>query len=780
MKKIDKAHLLYMTGLSVDKNRMNNITENINFDKDYTFLLSKAQKNLEGMFEQKNKHLSKGVAVIKKLVKQPIDIIPDVNYIDDTSYFNSYENLANDMAEKNLGKRIKNLCEKFINPTIEKPAELIGYKNIDTILVEHKSLSKIMEQYIGKVKKYVNGDFFSLYLANQSDSIGIQPLSKLSNRLPFSMEHAYCDWDYYDNKYIDHVILKVNTENLRNDWDLEITKTFNIHVNDILLSKIIEDEKVSPPEKYKSNKKLSLMDLVLGNNDKYSKSDIVKTLSDRNFFGISLLSQILYTIQKLSKSDALFDIDNMEDIKDLKSGQYHFLKELLEMSSNPNMKIKGVQNNEKKSLMSAKIYFSDGIKLTKDIDDLVNDEYFMYTNKADNREASSLINESSDKEFLKEQIEKNAIHTVSYEGEEHTNLINRVHSENLNHYVYIKVPIKMMISLPLNNNEKVDSELYLPSCLINQKEKVVDVLTVGGAEHNRALSHLINKHRLKYKDERLFGFMDNYFDFEHKMKLDDNPKGYHNSFNFFMGINQPVSGWNYLLSKREDDIDGNSMNSDVKFITFKLEDENIKINVVSIYGFSAIASVLGINLFIEEIRHQDFNTKKGIFSSNFTSFFSPERINNSRGTTATVFFYKNLKDIYEVREAEGALYNKLQITLHGFTNEEEYQLRNKLGKEISQLITKVPIKSKYELKIDIDFENKEEKWILRNKLNTLELQDIKLSQIKSVVRFFFENKCYLNVFNNNLKKYSKILHYDNGKNHLLISGIQRGRINATN
>jgi len=27
----DKAHLLYMTGLSIDKNRMNNITENINF-----------------------------------------------------------------------------------------------------------------------------------------------------------------------------------------------------------------------------------------------------------------------------------------------------------------------------------------------------------------------------------------------------------------------------------------------------------------------------------------------------------------------------------------------------------------------------------------------------------------------------------------------------------------------------------------------------------------------------------------------------------------------------
>jgi len=767
------AHLVYLTGLSIDKNRMNNITENINFDKDYTFLLNKAQKNLEGMFKHKNKYLTHIVNGVKIIANRPIDIldlIPNADWIEKDSYFDTYEKMGNKEIEKKFTQRFKDWTkEKIIKPAIEKPAELIGYKNKVDILAEHQSLLQIISQYIGKPKTYKNGDFFSLYISNQSDSIGVQPLSKLSNRLPFNIAHSYCDWDYYDNKYIDHVVLKVNRTDLKDNWDTELLKTFNIHVNDILLSKIIEDEKIHI-EKPQSNKKLSLMDLILGNNDKYSKTDILKTLSDRNFFGISLLSQVLYTIQKLSKSDEVFNIENMEDIDNLASGQYHFLKELLEMSCDPNMIIQ--KNKDDKPLVSAKIYFSDGIKLTKSLDDLANDEFFLYTNKADDTMESSLINSSHDKENVKKQINKNAIHTISDINKEKQNLINYIHYEELDSYVYIKVPIKMMISLPLDLNEKVDSELHLPSCLVDKKNKVIDVLTVGGAEHNRALSHLINKHRFKYKDERLFGFMDNYFDFEYKMKIDNDTKGYHNSFNFFMGINQPVSGWNYLLAKRENDTDGNSMNSDVKFLTFKLNDGSQKINVVSIYGFSAIASVLGINMFIEEIRHNDINTKKGMFSDNFTSFFDSNRINNSRGTTATVFFYKNLKDIYELRESTGSLYDKLQITLKNFAEEDEILLRSRLGKDISKLIRSKKLKLKYNL--EIDYED------VKDKLDSLELSDIKLGQIKSVVRFFFDNKCYLSVFNNDLKKYSKILHYDNGKNHLLVSGIQRGRVSATN
>jgi len=35
-----RPHLVYMTGLSVDKIRFNNITENINFDKDYRYWFS--------------------------------------------------------------------------------------------------------------------------------------------------------------------------------------------------------------------------------------------------------------------------------------------------------------------------------------------------------------------------------------------------------------------------------------------------------------------------------------------------------------------------------------------------------------------------------------------------------------------------------------------------------------------------------------------------------------------------------------------------------------------
>ena len=40
MNNIEKANLIYATGLSIDKKRFNNITENINHDKDFSFFLN--------------------------------------------------------------------------------------------------------------------------------------------------------------------------------------------------------------------------------------------------------------------------------------------------------------------------------------------------------------------------------------------------------------------------------------------------------------------------------------------------------------------------------------------------------------------------------------------------------------------------------------------------------------------------------------------------------------------------------------------------------------------
>jgi len=152
-------------------------------------------------------------------------------------------------------------------------------------------------------------------------------------------------------------------------------------------------------------------------------------------------------------------------------------------------------------------------------------------------------------------------------------------------------------------------------------------------EHNRALAHLINKHRFQKKENRLYGFMDNYYDMTYKMNR-ENKEDMYMEYSFFMGLNQPVSGWNYVLNARLDNSSGESINSDVKFLHFKLNDYNREYRIVSIYGFSAIASVLGINLFISE----QINRDNMEFQGKFSEFFNKLHLNNSQDTASAIYF----------------------------------------------------------------------------------------------------------------------------------------------
>jgi hypothetical protein len=78
----NKPHLLYMTGLSIDKNRMNNITENINFDKDFTYWLKDTQNEFNSVFNPNNQKLGKSIELTNKLLKKQIDdkYLPKSNF----------------------------------------------------------------------------------------------------------------------------------------------------------------------------------------------------------------------------------------------------------------------------------------------------------------------------------------------------------------------------------------------------------------------------------------------------------------------------------------------------------------------------------------------------------------------------------------------------------------------------------------------------------------------------------------------------------------------------
>jgi len=333
--------------------------------------------------------------------------------------------------------------------------------------------------------------------------------------------------------------------------------------------------------------------------------------------------------------------------------------------------------------------------------------------------------------------------------------------------------------LPLDENEKPNSDIYIPACLNdNDNIKTVDILTVGGAEHNRALAHLINKHRLHYKDKRLFGFMDNHFDMIHKKKLDDG-ESHDDSYNFFMGLNQPVSGWNYIFDARKDDSDGMSQNSDVKLLTFKLEDtiNNQILNIVSIYGFSAIASVLGINMFIAELSLRNINTNS-LFEGEFSRMFDDFKIENEIGTSSAIFFYNNLYDIFKnTNKSYDALYKYIKIKIDNKINEEEFKLLENLFKDTFKL-EEFLITGETEEYYIYNIKQKDIDDILKKRIdiNKIKLKDFKIN-IKQIIRYFFDKHCYQYQFNKSDRDYAHTLW---NKRKLLITHRQFGRTTTRN
>ncbi len=156
----------------------------------------------------------------------------------------------------------------------------------------------------------------------------------------------------------------------------------------------------------------------------------------------------------------------------------------------------------------------------------------------------------------------------------------------------------MILSLPLDKEENPKQSLYIPYMVDDEKQNKISILTVGGAEHNRALAHLINKHRFEYKHERIFGFLDNYFDLDHKLNYIADSKY---SESFLMALNQPVAGYNAIFVQRTDDENGFSNTWDAKLLGYVLKDKDREYNIVSVYGFSALASVYAIHNVISSI-----------------------------------------------------------------------------------------------------------------------------------------------------------------------------------
>lgn len=567
-KKADKAHLVYLTGLSMDKKRLNYITENINADIDFSYWFDKVRRDyLETLEVNKSsivEELQNNVNIIKIITDKVIQSKFSANH-------------------KELQKYIKPLLSDILDA---KRASFSFNSNLTY------NFDELLDSMGFVSTAYPNGDFFSLYLSHQSDSVAVAPLAKISSVKNFNIINSYCDRPYYDNKYIDHIILKIDKELIPNDKQESFKDfaeaNFYTHILDTLLSKVISDAKTNG---------LSYYDIVEGGLTWRNLQDIQASLSERNFYGITLLSMFFYNLEKFIGSDSLaFSLDMNNPTKQ------EFLKELIVSAANPT-----TISFSTSAKIETKIYFANGLHLEESIEELSKDKFF-----------TSIVGD----EVIDNQ-------TVSFESIDNT---KQYIDEDATSF-YIKIPIKMVLSLPMNENEQVDSSLVIPYGIDSKSNDVVDLITVGGAEHNRALAHLINKHRLHYKDERILGFMDNKYDFVNKVKYIDD-ENYEESF--IMGLNQPVAGYNAIFSTRKDDDKGESSNINTKLLGYRLQDNDKIYNIITIYGFSALASVFGIHYVVSEIdKKSNFDTEtllqseideielisKGVFHSKYLGAF---------------------------------------------------------------------------------------------------------------------------------------------------------------
>ena len=592
MGKNTKAHLLYMTGLSTDKKQLNYITENIHFDKDFKYwysfiesLTSAALSDFQKFMDKNSQDVEeKGIEVVGKF----------------------FEYTGLDKASI------------FIEPVIKKMLKKITK---ETIALQRNN--KLLYQFIlnaeRKKEGYQIGDFFSFYISHQSDSLGVMPLSVLSQEKNFNFINTYCDMDYFINKFIDSVIVKVDPRFLRYDddgkqldFDQFARDIFTTHLFDIYTSKLFTDFEYKKGEDTLS---------VFGFNQQQQNywKDMKQSFEERNFFGVSLLSYFFAGLLKAMKKEKITIYLACDD--EINEGFNGFLKELIEYATDPE-KIEFVEEKDE-PMISMKLYVSNGSELQNK--DLHEDDFFKYT--------QDMINREVDKDFK--------YSTVEYDQ---TNIQDTyIKHDNWNRYV--KLPIKMMLSLPRAKDGKAKQSLFIPHMIDNEEKNNIDILTIGGAEHNRSLAHLINKHRQQYKSERIFGFLDNYFDLQSKL---DNLDNIEYKQGFLMALNQPVAGYNAIFAARRDDEDGKSDAWEAKVISFVVEDKERKFNIVSVYGFSALSSVYATHNVIVSIDSME-SVEEMLFNPEEQYFKSMKR--NLRGAINTpAYKTKGLATLYRYKK----------------------------------------------------------------------------------------------------------------------------------
>ncbi|MBU0656044.1 MAG: hypothetical protein KJ914_13070 [Gammaproteobacteria bacterium] len=582
--------IVFVTGLSVDKKTLNELYSNITDDKIFSEYLAEIKRIcLSKTYDHGYMDLIK-----EGLIGRSIDSAKEIkiktikNTCNENNDFNISDFLKNSIGDHGesllstytgslVGKVMKFLSEKWSKESGGKILdESIFYDNFERIILSNSFI-------LNQIKNSRPVDYFNIYLSNQSDARAVPAVSKLiSQRDSLKTHWAYCDRPFYKNKFINYIKINFNNDKLKNKTvNKLLLSQYIIHGIDIVISKNIE--KFSNLDKESFSQDSTYNKAVKFASQRFIK-EFGKSISERSFFGIDLLSRIIKTLlfykKLLGKKD-----DNLiiSLSKELNEEDRSYYRELVESASDPSE------------------------ILIEDEDNLVKNN----ANKSTDNSRKGLYEKNQRKTSLEVDITINNFNTSSYDYKYSDSdiIMGKVIEDIFISDKFILVPIKLFLSLPLkvdltsdgNPVDKVCQQQLLPDLVTTDNSDTdIEVIACGGIEHNRPLMHLINAHRKKMRNKRLFGFLDNHFDFEHRW---NNEHEYGFDHMFIMGVAQPVSGFNQILIKRFDDKFGNSISLEAKNIIFQVDCPKLKrkVTVLSIYGFSAIATVLATLRIISKI-----------------------------------------------------------------------------------------------------------------------------------------------------------------------------------
>jgi len=406
-----------------------------------------------------------------------------------------------------------------------------------------------------------NFNYWKYFHSNLSDAQTLNCISSIS-KSETAVDYIFGAEPYYKNVYIDSIVVDIKTnENFKNKK--KIHSFLTAYLGDLYCI-----------ENLKDNFEV-IVDSLKKQNISFS-SDISERikflLSDRDFFGTQFLSAFLmsYSTNKGVLEEIYFEVgDKLKNKNGGINPDGVFAREMFLLAGNPGkMKFSSDLRTPRKNLIRIieiqKLPMPKGLK---------KDAYISQSKKR------------FDELFFAKSTQEGFIRLI--------------------------VPIKKIISIPNSSISKLiqmkiipneyDKNIFpLPEIIIKTdkktsdgskkgRKKKINVFSIGGAEHNLPLVYLINIMRYKGKDDRLFGFVENYFDIYLKQKNNKKYQGQKKEPNpeFMMSLQKQVSGMNRQIKFRPSvrNVEEQAREAEILKITFNTP--SIEINGYAIYGFSA-------------------------------------------------------------------------------------------------------------------------------------------------------------------------------------------------